>query len=364
MLLFHVVEVSLNYGRLKMLDYKELSDHNLILTGRKIITFERKSEACFLRFINEVERRGLHAAKGFSSCFSFLVDYMKISKSSAGRKIASARAALKWPEIFKLIEEGKIYCSTLAFMAGHLTSENAYEFLKAAEYKSLDEIRIYMAQKFPEKNTIKEVFRPVVVPKVSKVQPAAPGLKLDDAPKLVKNPKVELEQRFQLGFTIDKKCQKKLERVKELLKHKNPGAGLEDVFEELLDTYIAAKDPVVRAEKATQKKEKEKKKNPERSTLAEKNSRYISQKVKNYVVGRDGGRCTYHSKEGIRCSATGMLEYDHVVSYAKGGRSDDPENIRLRCKTHNIFTAKKEYGLEFMNAKMQSPPTSRLRQLS
>jgi len=60
------------------------------------------------------------------------------------------------------------------------------------------------------------------------------------------------------------------------------------------------------------------------------NSRFIPQAVKIEVAIRDKGRC-------VKCGCNGskLLEYDHLVPFSLGGRSDDPKNIRLLCRTCN-----------------------------
>ena len=37
-----------------------------------------------------------------------------------------------------------------------------------------------------------------------------------------------------------------------------------------------------------------------------------------------------------------MLEFDHIIPWAQGGLSDDPDNIRLLCRTHNQWTAREQ----------------------
>jgi 5-methylcytosine-specific restriction endonuclease McrA len=57
-------------------------------------------------------------------------------------------------------------------------------------------------------------------------------------------------------------------------------------------------------------------------------SRTIPQDVKIAVSVRDGGKCRI-------CGSTKDLQYDHIIPYSKGGRSDDPNNIQLLCGYHN-----------------------------
>jgi HNH endonuclease len=62
--------------------------------------------------------------------------------------------------------------------------------------------------------------------------------------------------------------------------------------------------------------------------VVKRHSRTIPQDVKIAVTVRDGGKCRM-------CGSTKDLQYDHVIPWSKGGRSDDPNNIQLLCGYHN-----------------------------
>lgn len=67
-------------------------------------------------------------------------------------------------------------------------------------------------------------------------------------------------------------------------------------------------------------------------------SRTVPQAVKLAVAARDAGRCR-------RCGSKTDLQYDHVVPYSLGGRSDDPSNIQLLCGRCNRRKSNKSIGL-------------------
>lgn len=56
-------------------------------------------------------------------------------------------------------------------------------------------------------------------------------------------------------------------------------------------------------------------------------SRYISATTKKIVFARDGGICKC-------CGSSQSLEYDHIIPFSCGGRSD-ASNIQLLCKRCN-----------------------------
>jgi 5-methylcytosine-specific restriction endonuclease McrA len=77
------------------------------------------------------------------------------------------------------------------------------------------------------------------------------------------------------------------------------------------------------------------------------------------VRRRDEERCTFTTPDGQRCDATTMLEFDHIVPYAQGGEATI-SNLRLRCRTHNLFEAERLYGLGFMDQKRERASRDRV----
>jgi 5-methylcytosine-specific restriction endonuclease McrA len=64
--------------------------------------------------------------------------------------------------------------------------------------------------------------------------------------------------------------------------------------------------------------------------------------VKRAVWTRDAGRCAFVGTTG-RCTETGLLEFHHVVPYARGG-PPSLANIELRCAAHNAHEAALAFG--------------------
>jgi 5-methylcytosine-specific restriction endonuclease McrA len=72
-------------------------------------------------------------------------------------------------------------------------------------------------------------------------------------------------------------------------------------------------------------------------------SRAIPAAVKRAVWKRDDGQCAFVAESGRRCTLTGFLEFHHVVPFARGGQAV-LENIALRCRAHNQYEARLEFG--------------------
>jgi hypothetical protein len=97
---------------------------------------------------------------------------------------------------------------------------------------------------------------------------------------------------------------------------------------------------------------------PQQKSRPTRSERHIPAHVKRAVYARDGGRCTFVSESGQRCPSRDRLELDHVDPVARGGRAT-VDNIRLRCRGHNQFTAERAFGAEFMRRKRAEPVQAR-----
>jgi hypothetical protein len=69
--------------------------------------------------------------------------------------------------------------------------------------------------------------------------------------------------------------------------------------------------------------------------------------VKREVWKRDGGRCTFVSRDGTRCESRHQLEFDHIESARMGGLPTAAD-LRLRCRPHNGLHAIDTFGATFM----------------
>jgi hypothetical protein len=81
-----------------------------------------------------------------------------------------------------------------------------------------------------------------------------------------------------------------------------------------------------------------------------RSSRYIPRAVIRAVHERDGGRCTFVSLEGKRCSEQGFLELHHHEPHARGGEAT-VDNLRLVCRAHNALFAERDFGRAPMRSK-------------
>jgi hypothetical protein len=139
-------------------------------------------------------------------------------------------------------------------------------------------------------------------------------------------------------LTVRKEVRDKIERVKALMRHRNPSGDLEAILERAIDLLLA-------------KLEKERLGKTTKPRPA-KPSKGVSRAARRETFERDGLQCTYVSPDGHRCTEHGFLELDHRVARGRGG-SDDASNLRVFCAVHNALVAEQTYGREYVEKKIQ-----------
>jgi 5-methylcytosine-specific restriction endonuclease McrA len=145
-----------------------------------------------------------------------------------------------------------------------------------------------------------------------------------------------------LQFTMPREMGEMLDHLKALVSHRIPSGDVVEVLSHALRVAIQHEEKQKFA--ATTK--------PRSTHRPSADSRYIPMPVKGAVWLRDGGQCTFTSETGKRCQARRLLEFDHIVEVARGGAST-VDNIRLRCRHHNQYTAEQSFGAGFMKAKRE-----------
>jgi hypothetical protein len=317
-----------------------LSDASLIKEVRQLVANECQSMAKLLSRLAEIDFRKLYASMGYSSLFIWMVKELHLSEDATYKRIQAARAAKKFPVILSLIAAGKVNLSNINILCPILTDDNHEEVLKKAIHKSRREVEKIRAVYAP-KPDIPDMIRALpesttgsgtscettcagasssntleITPVRSDPQPTPTPARREIVAPLT-------ERRVKVQFAADEALRNKIDRAKDLLRHKYPQGKLEDIFDEALEALLEKKDP---ARKVVRKRS---------SRPSASHSRYIPQRVKDTVWKRDEGRCQYVSPEGRHCDERGFLEYDHIKPWSHGGSSVDPHNIRLLCRTHN-----------------------------
>jgi 5-methylcytosine-specific restriction endonuclease McrA len=299
-----------------------------------------------LAHIAEFDARKLYRPAGYDSMHEYLVQVCNRSQDAAYDLVQAARCAREFPAMFEMVADSRLHLAGVLLLAPHLTYANAAELLEASDKKSKRQIAAVLAARFPRSEVLPLVtaipdqkFGPVRIVKTANALSFGPG-RTDNEPR----PKVEpiAQRRYVLQLSIGEETHALLQSVQDLLSHQVPGGDLAQVLHRALGIADAELKKAKYA--ATDKP---------RRARGSSNARCIPACVRRAVYERDGGQCTYVSESGHRCASRKRLEFDHMLEVARGGEST-MENVRLRCRAHNQYTAEKTFGAEFMEQKRQA----------
>ena len=352
-----------NYQTIATLSNEELL-FNLESLGYK----ENETTVEILLHLAEVEQRKLYVAAGYPSLFCYCVQgQLRYSEPAANRRISSARALSQFPELLPLLLSKEITLTTLSLASRILSTGNKEQIITAIKGKTRREVEEFLAQYHPQKQ-VREQIKPVVVKRSeSKQDPSLPSLfdreqkqptvKIPQtlngsfsgecAAKNSANNLITQEKRYELKFSIGNDAMKKLEEAKALLSSKYPtGVRLEDILEEALELLLEKRSPERSKQRRTKRKRKTSRKH---SQPQSQTSRHIPQQIRDEVYSRDQGCCTFVSNDGTRCSSRFDLELHHIHPFAKSG-AHEPDNLTLRCRIHNAYSAEQDFGKSFIDS--------------
>lgn len=277
---------------------------------------ERECLADLVEHLMEVDRRELVIDRGYPSLFAYCTNALGYSEAESYLRIRAARTAKEFPRLLEDLRCGRLHLDAIARLSPHLTVENNSALLDRAAGASKREVLTIVAQLATENAPSRDVIMPV---------PPQSRESRSPTPEILAPP----QHRFH--FTADKELLELVEKLRGLLRHKFPEGKLESIFKEAARALLLSIDPLRPRKTATT-----------RPRL--KRSRVVPESIKRLVWRRDEGRCAYISEDGRRCDSRDALEYDHIIPWALGGVSDNANNIRLLCRTHNQRLARKRFG--------------------
>lgn len=348
--------------------FEGLSDEELIARLRVETALERKVVCTFLQLLIEFSRRDLQSRSPHATLFAYCVRELKLSEGDAYRRVRTLEAAKRFPLILELLRSGELHLSAVAVLSAHLTSKNHKRLLKGAIGKSKRELEAFITT-LPSFNgpcaaRDKIVLLPQQPTPAETVLSTQPGTEADDsgaaaaarqakpseaaesaaAPRTPERSEARRQTApaARISFTADRELLEELDRARELLAHRYPAGELGPLLKAALKALL-------------EKVDLERQRAERRALKARKASRRIPKWVRKAVRRRDGGRCAFFASDGRRCAERSWLEYDHKMPFALGGRSDDPDNVRLLCRAHNQQTARAIFG-DWRRASSQSPP--------
>ena len=282
-----------------------------------------------------------------------------------------ARCVKNFPTVRSLLAERKITLCGVARIAGILTDENYERLLREVSGKKYAEIEKIVAS-MRHAPRIREFVRPIGVKTTMDrekkagntdlfraTDEAAAGMADRTANRRQFDGKWQTEEparsvtgaaaprqasieehhesRYEIRFSASDRFLRKLKRAQAICSRR---PGLESVLEKALDELLEHHDPErkeARRAKKNAKRETDSPVKPEPKPVTP--SRHIPTRIRDAVFTRDGGRCTYIGRSGVRCGATRHLQIDHIRPFSRGG-GHSIDNLRLLCGKHNRLAAR------------------------
>ena len=132
-----------------MTEYKltDLRDDDVVRNLAALVTRDRTSTAMLLAYVAELDARKLHVPAGYPSMFAYCTEELHMSEDVACKRIAAARAARKFPMLYRAIAEGRLHVSGVTVLAHHFTTESVDELIKAATHLKKSEIEEMIARR-------------------------------------------------------------------------------------------------------------------------------------------------------------------------------------------------------------------------
>jgi hypothetical protein len=318
-----------------MNNLEKLSDDELEAEALLAVNHENKAVMHVIYILAEIERRRLYS-KSAESLHSYCIKVLKYDGGRAQRRIDTMRAMRIIPEIEEKVVSGELSMTVVSQTQSFLRAEK-----KAGKEYSIQDKRELFSKL--ENKSSRECVKTLIE--------ISPESIPQDKRRTLTSEKTEL--RVVLSHAL----LEKLDRLKDLLSHKNPNmtdAELIDTMSELSLDQLDPERKIQRVEKSQVKKssvipapEDLNQSTPENTSR----SRYIPAQVKRTVWQRDKGTCSFTG-----CNSRRFIEYDHIKPFALGGEST-VENLRLRCRTHNTYEAIQIFGFEKMQTHMVGQPT-------
>jgi hypothetical protein len=298
---------------------KSLNDSALIKSAEMIVQKEREIVECLIWHLEEISLRKLYISMGYESLYKCLIHHFKMSETTAYGRITVIEMMKEIPTITRDLKSGELNITNLkhakTFINKHekeykekLTPEDKSELLEKIKNKTSDEVKQYFASINPEMSL-----------------PIDQIKYLDDS-------------HIQIQVTAKKELLAKIDYLKSLISHEN----ISPTYEELLNlAFDAAIEKVEKKKGLFQKplKSEMKEAKAENSTtqsFASGTPRYFSRALKRISRAIAKHQCEHVNPNGRRCPSRFQLQFDHVISFDKGGASDIT-NIQMLCRVHNNF---------------------------
>ena len=354
---------------------RDRSDEELDRSARALALREKQDVARLIAHIAEIGDRDYHLKLKYESLFEYCRAGLNLSEGSVYRRTQVAGVCRSFPQILEALSQGRLHLTAASLIAPVLTEENVENLITMAEGKSKREIEALLVTLAP-----KEELKPSIRKEPSRDRMAPEGATTEGKPpppaggQQKRTPDLlqpATEDRYNFRFSAGKAFTEKFKRLAEVLGVPCPHRDMEKVFEQALEIALDKKDPKRRLERRRKRAAKKGAARPgkvakKRSETQKKEetsgspavSRYVSPEVQERAFERAGYQCEYRGPEGSRCSCRTGLQVEHVMPFAVY-QTHDERYLRAYCPAHNLLAAKKFYGREFIQRKIDAARSER-----
>ena len=215
-----------------------------------------------IAYLVEVDERRLDRIHACSSMWDFCTRKLGMSEGEAHRRIAAARTVRRFPQVLGFIERGEVHLCALYALRKHLTSDNVDELLREASGKSTREVEQMVAARFPRPDVpacVEPVATHATLSPVSPLSVSMPSpvsvvatrsdaalgwsLSLAASSAPAPGPRSRVEPlsatRFRIEVTVSATTKETIDRIKDLMRHRNPTGDLETILDASLVLLLA-----------------------------------------------------------------------------------------------------------------------------
>ncbi|MBI2604956.1 MAG: HNH endonuclease [Deltaproteobacteria bacterium] len=270
-----------------------------------------QAEAELLDLIQKIDAQKGFRDLGYASLFSYAVDGLKFSESTALNLIGVARKAVQVPALKTEIQAGNLSVCKARKIVPVLNVQNQAEWIEKA--KTL-----------PTRTLEREIAR---------VAPAAAF------PERVR---YATENRLNLSLSVDEKTMHAIRRVQDLeCQRQGRPVTLEETLAVMSGCYLEKNDPVEKAKRAVTKT-KVAKAGPKKTDVTRHTNSAESQGeripnpavIEHQLALRDSAQCTAIIRGGGRCPNRRWIHIHHIKPVSLGGRNT-LENLTTLCSAHH-----------------------------
>lgn len=250
---------------------RNLSDDALINRVVELLAGGRRLSASLLAHLAEVDARRLYLGKACGSMYAYCTQRLGMDDGQAYKRIAAARVARRYPQVFELVAAGQLHLTTITVLGPRLDDANADELLTAARGKTKRAVECLIAARFPQPDARERVAKlpaqsapllqptpaaatatssaplPNSVPHAvqAAVTPSVGAPSGSSPPQLTLEPPADKARvtplsvdRYRIQFTASGGFVDKLRQIQELTSHTRTGTDVETLMDRALTLLL------------------------------------------------------------------------------------------------------------------------------